>query len=126
MIYINSSNHISDNDTFKDILMFINEHNLHQVKAIIWNINPNIREDDLITRQAYLINLFKEDEIWKNVIIICKKVYFGFTSSNLKIDVFKFMIYSKQLKCILFNFKQRSRRILKKTQLVLLLLPRNI
>ena len=69
--------------------MFINEHNLHQVKAIIWNINPNIREDDLITRQAYLINLFKEDEIWKNVIIICKKVYFGFTSSNLKIDVFK-------------------------------------
>ena len=54
--------------------MFISNHNLHQVKAIVWNINPNIREDDLITRQAYLINLFKDEEIWKNVIIICKKV----------------------------------------------------
>ena len=64
--------------------MFINDHNLHQVKAIIWNINPNIREDDLITRQAYLINLFKEDEIWKNVIIICKKVCFDLTSEYLR------------------------------------------
>lgn len=86
---MNSKNHISDNDTFKDILMFINDHNLHQVKAIIWNINPNIREDDLITRQAYLINLFKDEEIWKNVIIICKKVYFVFTFINMKIEIFK-------------------------------------
>jgi hypothetical protein len=66
--------HFLDSETFKEILRFISDNRLHTLKAIIWNINSSIREDDLITRQARLINLFKEGEIWNNVIIICKKV----------------------------------------------------
>ena len=63
-----------DRDTFKDILRFMNDNRLYRVKAIIWNINPTTREDEIISRQAHLINLFRPKDIWSNVIIICKKV----------------------------------------------------
>ena len=63
-----------DRDTFKEILTFINDNHLNRIKAIIWNIDPTIREDEVISRQAYLINMFKPKDIWNNVIIICKKV----------------------------------------------------
>ena len=43
------------------------------VKAIIWNVNPNVRCDALLTNQAKLINLFAPQEIWNNVIIIVKQ-----------------------------------------------------
>lgn len=43
------------------------------MKAIIWNILPNVRKDALLTKQARLINLFKPKEIWHNVVIICKQ-----------------------------------------------------
>jgi hypothetical protein len=46
---------------------------LSRVKAILWTINPNIRKDALLAKQAHLINLFKESKIWKNVIIVCKQ-----------------------------------------------------
>jgi hypothetical protein len=65
---------ILDAETFKEILNFISENELHSIKAIIWNITPTTREDNLITKQAHLINLFKPRDIWNNVIIICKKV----------------------------------------------------
>ena len=64
---------ISDDSTFKDILRFICEHELLQVKAIVWNILPNVRRDALLTKQARLIDLFKPKEIWHNVLIICKQ-----------------------------------------------------
>ena len=62
-----------DDTTFKDILRFIGDHQLLRVKAIVWNILPNVRKDALLTKQARLIDLFKPKEIWQNVMIICKQ-----------------------------------------------------
>ena len=64
---------ISDDKTFKDILRFISNHQLLQVKAIIWNIVPNCRRDALLAEQAKLINLFMPKDIWHNVLIVCKQ-----------------------------------------------------
>ena len=66
--------YFSDNSTFKDILQFVNDNKLLKVKAIIWNVLPNIRKDAVLTKQAKLIDLFKPKSIWNNVIIICKQV----------------------------------------------------
>ena len=62
-----------DDSTFKDILRFIGDQQLLRVKAIIWNILPNVRKDALLSKQARLIDLFKPKEIWHNVLIICKQ-----------------------------------------------------
>lgn len=43
------------------------------MKAIIWNVLPNVRKDALLSKQARLINLFKPKQIWQNVVIICKQ-----------------------------------------------------
>lgn len=63
----------TDDSTFKDILKFICDNDLLQVKAIIWNVLPNVRRDALLTKQARLIDLFKPKEIWHNVVIVCKQ-----------------------------------------------------
>ena len=63
----------SDDSTFKDILRFICDEELLRVKAIVWNILPNVRKDALLTKQARLINLFKPKDIWHNVVIVCKQ-----------------------------------------------------
>ena len=60
-------------DTFKDILRFIDDNYMTSVKAIIWNINPNVRCDRLLTSQANLINKFSPKTVWNNVIIIAKQ-----------------------------------------------------
>ena len=60
-------------DTFKDILRFIDDNYMTSVKAIIWNINPNVRCDRLLTSQANLINKFSPKNVWNNVIIIAKQ-----------------------------------------------------
>ena len=62
-----------DDSTFKDILRFIGDQQLLRVKAIIWNILPNVRKDALLSKQARLIDLFKPRDIWHNVLIICKQ-----------------------------------------------------
>ena len=62
-----------DDDTFKDILRFINQYDITRVAAIIWNVAPNVRRDALLRKQANLINQFKEEEIWKNVLIVGKQ-----------------------------------------------------
>jgi len=69
-----------DDQTFKDILMFINKYDITKVSAIVWNIVPNVRRDALLMNQARLINLFKESEIWNNVLIVAKQ------SLNPKVD----------------------------------------
>ena len=46
-----------DFDTFRMILSFLKDNNLYRIKAIVWNINPTNQEDDLIAKQASLINL---------------------------------------------------------------------
>ena len=62
-----------DDSTFKDILRFICDEELLRVKAIVWNILPNVRKDALLTKQARLIDLFKPGDIWHNVVIVCKQ-----------------------------------------------------
>ena len=62
-----------DEETFKDILRFINEHDITRVAAIVWNVVPNVRRDALLRKQARLINLFKDEEIWRNVVIVAKQ-----------------------------------------------------
>ena len=62
-----------DDSTFKNILQFICDEELLHVKAIVWNILPNVRKDALLTKQARLIDLFKPGDIWHNVIIVCKQ-----------------------------------------------------
>jgi len=69
-----------DEETFKDILRFIDKYEITKVSAIIWNIVPNVRRDALLAGQARLINLFKENDIWNNVLIIAKQ------SLNPKVD----------------------------------------
>ena len=43
------------------------------MKAILWTILPNVRKDALLSKQANMINKFKEVDIWNNVIIMCKQ-----------------------------------------------------
>ena len=44
-----------------------------RVKTILWTILPNVRKDALLSKQANMINKFKEVDIWSNVIIVCKQ-----------------------------------------------------
>ena len=64
---------MEDEETFKDILRFISKHDILRVSCVIWNILPNIRKDALLRKQAQMINLFKAEEIWRNVIIVAKQ-----------------------------------------------------
>ena len=43
------------------------------MKAIIWTVLPNVRKDATLSNQAKMINMFKEKDIWHNVIIVCKQ-----------------------------------------------------
>ena len=40
---------------------------------LVWNVNPNVRCDRLLTKQANLINKFAPKDVWNNVIIIAKQ-----------------------------------------------------
>ena len=55
------------------MLQFLNRHNLTRLKAVIWTVHPGtIRQDATLNKQAKLIEMFAEKEIWNNVIIICE------------------------------------------------------
>ncbi|CAB4065683.1 unnamed protein product [Lepeophtheirus salmonis] len=62
-----------DADSFKEVLRFIDKNDIMNVKAILWNVIPNIRRDALLSKQAAIIDLFKPGEIWNNVIIVLKQ-----------------------------------------------------
>lgn len=62
-----------DDDSFKEILRFVNANNIVNIKAVIWTVNRSIRQDALLNRQAALINKFYEKDIWNRVIIVCKQ-----------------------------------------------------
>jgi len=65
---------IDDNETFQDMLRYLHRQNLTKVKAIIWTVHPGtIRQDATLNKQAKLIDMFAEKDIWNNVIIICKQ-----------------------------------------------------
>ena len=61
-----------DTEIFQDILQFLNRHSLTSVKAILWTVHPGRRRDATLCKQARFINAFAENNIWNNVIIICK------------------------------------------------------
>lgn len=62
-----------DDETFKDILRFIDENYMTRVKAIVWTIHPNVRCDAVLTSQAKLIDKFSPKDVWNNVIVIVKQ-----------------------------------------------------
>jgi hypothetical protein len=55
--------HFEDDDTFKDILRFIDDNYMTSVKAIIWAVHSNVRCDGLLTSQAKLIDKFAPKEV---------------------------------------------------------------
>ena len=65
--------YFDDDDTFKNILRFIDDNYMTKVKAIIWTVHPNVRCDGLLTNQAKLIEKFAPKIVWNNVIIIVKQ-----------------------------------------------------
>ena len=64
---------IDDEESFKNVLKFIQKEKLLKIKAIIWTILPQERKDARLQRQAEFINRFREEEIWRNVIIVAKQ-----------------------------------------------------
>ena len=64
---------IDDEESFKNVLKFIQKEKLLKIKAIIWTILPQERKDARLQRQAEFINRFREQEIWRNVIIVAKQ-----------------------------------------------------
>ena len=64
---------LKDESAFKCILSFLREEDL-RVKAVLWMILPNIRRDALLLKQARMIDrLGRGVDIWRNVVIVCKK-----------------------------------------------------
>ena len=63
---------IDDDQTFRDILTFIDRNNITAVTAVIWNISPNVRCDAMLSGQARLINMFCP-EVWSNVLVVAKQ-----------------------------------------------------
>ena len=51
--------HLSDQESFQEVLKFIDDHNLRDVKAIVWTIMPQERKDARLQKQADFINQFK-------------------------------------------------------------------
>ena len=42
-----------DDETFKDILRFIDDNYMTSIKAVIWNVHPNVRCDAVLTRDYF-------------------------------------------------------------------------
>lgn len=67
------TNRLSDQSSFQEVLRFIDDHDLRDVRAIVWTVMPQERKDARLQKQAEFINLFKEGEVWDNVIILAKQ-----------------------------------------------------
>ena len=67
------TNRLSDQSSFQEVLRFIDDHDLRDVRAIVWTVMPQERKDARLQKQAEFINLFKEGEVWGNVIILAKQ-----------------------------------------------------
>ena len=62
-----------DDRSFQEILLFLKNNGQERIKAVIWNVIPNVRLDAVLKKQAGFIDSLKPQEIWRNVIIICKQ-----------------------------------------------------
>ena len=56
----------------QETLRFLSNKSLTKVSAIVWCVQPNIRQDATMQRQAQFIDQFSNKTIWDNVIIICE------------------------------------------------------
>ena len=56
----------------QETLRFLSNKSLTRVSAIVWCVQPNIRQDATMQRQAQFIDQFAHKTIWDNVIIICE------------------------------------------------------
>jgi len=63
----------SDEEAFQYVLRFLQEQKISHVVGIIWTVNPDDREAAKLQEQAKLINKFKEEDVWSNVIVAVKK-----------------------------------------------------
>jgi len=72
----------TDEEAFQEILQFLQDQNISDVAAVIWTVNPEIREAGRLQEQAKLIDKFKEGAVWNNVIIVVKN-----TRGNIERDV---------------------------------------
>jgi len=63
----------SDEEAFQYVLRFLQEQKISHVVGIIWTVNPDDREAAKLQEQAKLINKFKEEDVWSNVIVVVKK-----------------------------------------------------
>ena len=66
------TDNVDDEETFKNILKFIQQNNLMKIRAVVWTVLPQERKDARLQRQADFINRFREELIWSNVILIVK------------------------------------------------------
>ena len=57
------TNRLSDQSSFQEVLRFLDDHDLRDVRAIIWTVMPQERKDARLQKQAEFINLFKEGEV---------------------------------------------------------------
>jgi energy-coupling factor transporter ATP-binding protein EcfA2 len=66
----------SDDDLFKDLLRYLIKNDLTSIKAVVWCVVPNLKNDSVMKRFARLIDMFTVGNdkglIWSNVLIISK------------------------------------------------------
>ena len=55
----------------QEVLRFIDDHDLRDVRAIVWTVMPQERKDARLQKQAEFINLFKEGEVCASSEIFC-------------------------------------------------------
>lgn len=67
------SKNLRDEDSFREVLKFIDKHNVRDVHAIVWTVMPQERMDARLQKQANFINQFGEGLIWNNVVIVAKQ-----------------------------------------------------
>ncbi len=67
------TNRLSDQSSFQEVLRFVDDHELRDVRAIVWTVMPQERRDARLQKQAEFINQFREGEVWNNVVIVAKQ-----------------------------------------------------
>jgi len=65
--------YLTDSDSFKQLLRFLQDQRLLKVRAIVWTVVSQERKDARLRKQAEFINQFKDVDIWDNVIILVKQ-----------------------------------------------------
>ena len=68
-----NDDNLEDEETFNDLLKYLKDEGLTNIKAIFWTIHISPKSTKELIAQAKLIDKFNPGAIWDNVIIICKQ-----------------------------------------------------